>query len=71
MTSSKNNITGDNLISKTTTPEYYNGWEMIWGKNSGSTVGRFQITDKLIDDISRPGNCKDCAGQCHKCINEE
>lgn len=29
---SKNEITGDNLVSKPTNPSYENGWDLIWGK---------------------------------------
>lgn len=60
---SKNNITGDNLITKTTTPEYRDGWELLWGNKVGSSVGKFQITDKLIEDVCQSENC-DCDGFC-------
>lgn len=34
--STKNDITGDNLVSKNTTEAYRDGWERIFGKNKTS-----------------------------------
>lgn len=55
---SKNNITGDNLISKPTTEDYSKGWDLLWGENiiSDATIAGKEV-------IIRAEN--GCNGKCH------
>lgn len=75
---SKNNITGDNLISKHTTENYYTGWDLLWGKNPGSTVGEPSITDiDIIKASTIAGKefiisaSSGCNGKCTTCTEDE
>jgi hypothetical protein len=46
---SVNDITGDILKTKSSTPSYISGWDLIWGKDKGSTCNPIESVKNAID----------------------
>jgi hypothetical protein len=44
---SKNDVTGDNIITKVPSPDYLDGWERIFGKKTDDK----NSTDKATGDM--------------------
>jgi hypothetical protein len=61
---SKNDITGDKLVSKPTSATYADGWDMIYGKKKGKHLDKEDICNSRRTSSTR--ELHETSGSCGK-----
>ena len=57
---SKNDITGDKLISKPSSATYADGWEMIYGKKKGENIVKEDTSDSRCSSQAGKSDTTSC-----------